>query len=192
VGPVQAGGQPYCVQTCPSKAIRYGERDQMLADAQARVQALKARYPHAQVYGQSQLGGLGLVMVLLEQPSVYGLPEDPAVATPVRLWQNVVQPFSMPLAALGVAVLGFAFVAARREHGREMAGVDSAGHLATGAPVVSADAVADAAPAAASDATQEAAAEANTANGASTNTDAGADGNTDAATPSQAGAPEDK
>ena len=41
------------------------------------------------------------------------------VTTPVRLWQNVVQPLSVPLVALGLVVGGFALVAARREHGRE-------------------------------------------------------------------------
>jgi formate dehydrogenase iron-sulfur subunit len=120
-GPVQSGLAPYCVQTCPSKAIKYGERDQLLAEAKTRVQALKVRYPNAQVYGESQLGGLGLIMVLLDEPGVYGLPIEPAVTAPVKLWQGVVQPLTMPLAALSAVVMGFAFVAARREHGREKA-----------------------------------------------------------------------
>jgi formate dehydrogenase iron-sulfur subunit len=131
---VQSGDQPYCVQTCPSKAIKFGDRQQLLADAQTRVAALKTRYPRAQVYGESQLGGLGLIMVLLDEPGVYGLPVEPAVTTPVKLWQGVVQPLTMSLAALSVVVTGFAYVAARREHGREKAALHAQDTAATSAP----------------------------------------------------------
>lgn len=127
--PVQEGGAPYCVQTCPSQAIRFGERDNLLADAQARVAGLKARYPNAQVYGQSQLGGLGLLMILLDKPDVYDLPEKPTVPSPIAVWQRVVQPFSLPLAALSVAFTGFSFIIARREHLRERAEI----HVVTAA-----------------------------------------------------------
>jgi len=116
VEPVQEGGLPYCVQTCPSQAIKFGERDKLLAEAQARVSALQARYPNAQVYGQSQLGGLGLLTILLDRPEVYDLPENPALPSLLYVWQRIVRPFSLPLAALSVAFTGVAFVIARRQH----------------------------------------------------------------------------
>lgn len=72
------GQAPWCVQTCPGQAIQFGQRDPLLADAKARVAALRPRYPKAQVYGEAQLGGLGLLMILLDRPEVYGLPEEPA------------------------------------------------------------------------------------------------------------------
>jgi formate dehydrogenase iron-sulfur subunit len=123
--PVQEGGWPYCVQTCPSQAIRFGERDKVLADAQARVDALRARYPDAQVYGQTQLGGLGLLLILLDKPAVYGLPETPATPAALNVWQRVVQPVTLPLTALSVAFTGLAFVIARREHLREKAAMQA-------------------------------------------------------------------
>jgi formate dehydrogenase iron-sulfur subunit len=123
--PVQEGGLPYCVQTCPTQALKYGERDKLLADAQARAGALKARYPNAQVYGQSQLGGLGLLMILLDKPDVYGLPETPALPPVLTAWQRIVQPCSLPLTALSVAVTGLAFVIARRQHLREKAAMQA-------------------------------------------------------------------
>jgi formate dehydrogenase iron-sulfur subunit len=124
VEPVQAGEQPYCVQTCPSQAIKYGERDKILADAQARVSTLKVRYPNAQVYGESQLGGLGLLMVLLDKPEVYGLSPSPRLPSPLRVWQ-MGHPLTLPLAALSVVVTGVSYVIARRELAREKAAMQT-------------------------------------------------------------------
>lgn len=118
LGPLQTGGQPYCVQTCPSQAIKFGERGKILVEAEARVATLTARYPNAQVYGESQLGGLGLLMVLLDKPGVYGLPEQPALPATLGLWLRLVQPLSIPLVGLSIAVTGLSFVAARRQRGR--------------------------------------------------------------------------
>lgn len=116
----QEGGVPYCVQTCPSEAIKFGERDTLLAEAKTRVAALKARYPNAQVYGENQLGGLGLLMILLDRPEVYSLSPNPRLPSPLYAWQ-MAHPFSLPVAALASAFTGLAFVIARREHAKEKA-----------------------------------------------------------------------
>ena len=118
---VKDGQTPWCAQTCPSQAIKFGERDQILADAQVRVATIKARYPNAQVYGDTQLGGLGLMMILLDQPPVYGLPANPEITLPLAAWQKVVQPASVGLTLTAVAVTGLSFIIARRQHLREKA-----------------------------------------------------------------------
>jgi formate dehydrogenase iron-sulfur subunit len=118
---VQEGKQPWCVQTCPSQAIAFGERDKLLVDAKARVAALKTRHVNAQVYGETQLGGLGLLMTLLDKPSVFGLPENPQPAAELDVWQKTVQPASIGISALSVVAAGLAFVVARRQHIREKA-----------------------------------------------------------------------
>jgi formate dehydrogenase iron-sulfur subunit len=116
---VQDGGTPWCAQTCPSQAIKFGEREKILAEAQARVAQIKTRYPNAQVYGETQLGGLGLLMILLDQPAVYGLPEKPEITLPLAAWQKVVQPASVGLTITALAVTGLSFIIARRQHLRE-------------------------------------------------------------------------
>lgn len=118
---VQDGQSPWCAQTCPSGAIKFGERDQVLAGAQARVGAIKARYPNAQVYGDKQLGGLGLMTILLDQPAVYGLPPNPEITLPLAAWQKIVQPASIGLTLTAVAATGLSFIIARRQHLREKA-----------------------------------------------------------------------
>jgi len=116
---VKDGYEPWCVQTCPSQAIRFGDRDQLLAEAKARVGALRPRYPNAHVYGETPLGGLGLLMILLDHPSTYGLPPQPVMPATLTVWQGAVQPAATGLSALAAATMGLMFIVARRRHVRE-------------------------------------------------------------------------
>ena len=117
---VAAGGKPWCVKTCPSNALMYGERDEILAEAHQRVAALLPRYPNAQVYGETEAGGLGVVMVLPDDPEVLDLPANPAPRLTVTAWQTVVQPATMGFTGLGIVVTGLAAVIARRNHMQEL------------------------------------------------------------------------
>jgi formate dehydrogenase iron-sulfur subunit len=116
---VQEGKEPWCAQTCPSQAIQFGERDKLLAEAKTRVAALRTRHVNAQVYGEAQLGGLGLLMILLDKPAVFGLPEAPQTSAQLGVWQRAVQPASIGISALSVVATGLAFIIARRQHQRE-------------------------------------------------------------------------
>ncbi len=118
---VAEGEKPWCVQTCPSQAIQIGERDKVLADAQAKVGAYKSRYPNAQVYGESLLGGLGTLLILLDKPAVYGLPETVEIPAPLQIWQGVSQNATAGLAGLSAITLGLGYILARRTHKREKA-----------------------------------------------------------------------
>ncbi|MCL4394824.1 MAG: 4Fe-4S binding protein [Chloroflexi bacterium] len=118
---VKDGQSPWCAQTCPSQAIGFGERDLILAAAQSRVEAIKRRFPNAQLYGDRQLGGLGLITILLDPPATYGLPENPTITLPVAAWQQVVQPASVGMTLAAIAVTGLSFIIARRQHLREKA-----------------------------------------------------------------------
>ena len=118
---LQDGQEPWCVRTCPSQALRFGERDRLLAEAKARVATLQSRYPHAQVYGETSLGGLGLLVILLDQPDAYGLPAKPVMPAALTVWQGAVQPAATGLSALAAATMGLMFIVARRQHAREQA-----------------------------------------------------------------------
>ena len=59
-----------------------GDRDDLVAQGQEKVGHLKANgYPNAYLYGENELGGLHVLYALDDSPSVYGLPDDPQVAT---------------------------------------------------------------------------------------------------------------
>lgn len=117
---VEAGGTPWCVTTCPSHALAFGERVEILAEAHARVAALRTRYPNAQVHGHEPGSELGMVLVLPDSPESLGLPATPAAPLAIKAWQNVVKPASLGLTSLSVIVTAIAGVIARRNHVREM------------------------------------------------------------------------
>lgn len=68
--------QPACAKTCPSGAITYGDRTTMISDGKARVTSLHAAgKTEANLYGETEYGGLHQIYVLLKTATFYGLPE---------------------------------------------------------------------------------------------------------------------
>jgi len=130
---VEAGGTPWCVLTCPSGALAYGDRRQITDEAHTRAAALRAKHPDATVYGESQAGGLGLIVVLPDTPEAFGLPTEPDLGVPTTAWQDVVQPAGLGVTAFSVVAAGVAAVIARRNHMQEieMLGKDRSGEEAT-------------------------------------------------------------
>lgn len=96
------GLEPACAKACPTQSIQFGPLDELRQRAQGRVERLHAAgVPEARLYGEDPgdgVGGSGAFFLLLDQPSVYGLPNDPVVPTHdlPRMWRNA-----------GVAALAF-------------------------------------------------------------------------------------
>ncbi|WP_418790454.1 4Fe-4S dicluster domain-containing protein [Phosphitispora sp. TUW77] len=104
--------EPACVKACPTGAVSFGDRRQMLAQAKQRVSVLYNKGVNAQVYGENELGGLHVIYVLDDEPEVYGLPANPEVAT-AGLFSNWLH------ALLGVGVVALApFWLIFRERGK--------------------------------------------------------------------------
>lgn len=122
---VRAGGTPWCVQTCASDALRFGPREEIAAEAHRRASVLRAKYPNAQVYGESQAGGLGVLMVVPDDPETLGLPLDPEIPFVADLWQNAAKPVSVGVTAASVLGAGLAAVIARRNHMAELRALES-------------------------------------------------------------------
>jgi formate dehydrogenase iron-sulfur subunit len=104
--------KPACATACPTGAIEYGDRDALVAQGRSRVAALKARgIGDANLYGETQLSGLGQMYVLTDPPSIFGLPEAPKVAT-----QTVVGGWLSGILTAGlVAALPFWLLFRRKE-----------------------------------------------------------------------------
>ncbi len=127
-----AGGSPWCVGTCPSMALEYGPREEIRAEAHRRADALRDRYPNAHVYGETQAGGLGLLVVMPDDPELLDIPIDPKKPFMADAWQKVVQPASVGITIGAVVVAGTAAVIARRRHEEELVVLEAEGVIANG------------------------------------------------------------
>lgn len=73
---------PACAQACPTESIQFGPIDELRKRAEGRLQQLQSEgFSKAQLYGADEkiLGGLNSFYLLLDQPAVYGLPDNPKV-----------------------------------------------------------------------------------------------------------------
>jgi Fe-S-cluster-containing dehydrogenase component len=130
---VAAGGEPWCVGTCPSQALVYGPREEIRAEAHRRADALRDRYPNAHVYGETQAGGLGVLIVMPDDPELLDIPTDPIRPFMADAWQKVVQPASVAITLGAAVVAGSAAMIARRRHEEELVVLEAEGVIGNGA-----------------------------------------------------------
>jgi formate dehydrogenase iron-sulfur subunit len=81
---------------------------------------MRDRYPNAQVYGETQAGGLGLLVVMPDDPELLDIPIDPKTPFMADAWQKIVQPASVGITIGAAVVAGAAAVIARRRHEEEL------------------------------------------------------------------------
>ncbi|HSH36394.1 4Fe-4S dicluster domain-containing protein [Schnuerera sp.] len=107
------GLEPLCSTVCPTKAIRFGTRNEILDHARNRVKDLKKQgYVNANLYGDCQLGGQKVITILDEEPKAYGLPADPQIPIMLRVW-NAAPMRPIALLTAGV-IIGFNFLHSRK------------------------------------------------------------------------------
>ena len=107
---VAVGMEPACVKVCPTGAIRFGTKEDMLEFGNERIVDLKERgYAQAGIYNPAGVSGTHVMYVLqhADQPNLYhGLPANPTISPFVGLWKGVAKPLGV-LAMAGAAVAGF-------------------------------------------------------------------------------------
>ena len=91
------GFEPACAKACPTDSIQFGEVEQLKAHARERLGMLHERgVKEAQLYGVDDHildGGLNSFFLLLDEPEVYNLPQNPQRPSknviPASLWTIV-------------------------------------------------------------------------------------------------------
>ncbi|MCL2656700.1 MAG: formate dehydrogenase subunit beta [Betaproteobacteria bacterium] len=108
---VAVGQAPACAKACPTGAITFGAKEDMLDSAQVRVDGLKERgFQNAGLYDPQGVGGTHVMYVLrhADRPELYhGLPQDPHISPMVSLWKGVAKPLAT--AAMGAVAVGSLF-----------------------------------------------------------------------------------
>jgi formate dehydrogenase iron-sulfur subunit len=84
---IDAGMEPACTKTCPTGALKFGNRDELVSAAK--------QDGFATIYGEKDLGGLGSVYAFKEEPKLYGMKENPEVPSSVVFWHTYLKPLSL-------------------------------------------------------------------------------------------------
>jgi formate dehydrogenase iron-sulfur subunit len=88
---VAVGLEPACVKACPTGALHFGSKEDMLFEAEHRLVDLAERgFAKAAVYDPKGVGGTHVVFVLPhgDRPEAYGLPANPRVGPLQRAWRS--------------------------------------------------------------------------------------------------------
>ena len=107
---VSVGLEPACAKACPTQAISFGTKADMVDLAQTRLVDLNERgYDKAGLYDPPGVGGTHVMYVLqhADRPELYsGLPKDPKISPLVEAWKGAAKPIA--LIGLGLtALFGF-------------------------------------------------------------------------------------
>ncbi len=113
---VQNNLTPACVKACPTGALQFGDKKEMLALAYKRVKELGGE---ASVYGDKFFGGTHVVYVLEEKIDRYNeLPAHPKVASSTLFWKDMLKFGRSRHIGSGLALLAFASFLKRRGDGK--------------------------------------------------------------------------
>lgn len=97
---IDNGQEPACVATCPTDALTYGDREQLIQEAHARIAAHPDRYID-HVYGEFENGGTSYLILSHVPFAQLGLPDMPE--SPINEVSEKVIGLTLPVAA-GLAV----------------------------------------------------------------------------------------
>ena len=113
---VDEGKEPACVEACPTNALTFGYRDELVVSGKEReAELVEEGNSSAYLYGEDELGGVPLMYALPYSYDVYGLPKLPLEAqNPVTL-----KDFGIPAGIIaGLAALaagGMTYIRNREE-----------------------------------------------------------------------------
>jgi formate dehydrogenase iron-sulfur subunit len=102
---IDEGLEPACVKACPTDALVFGERDELIADAEARISAQPKKYVN-HIYGQHEAGGTSWMYLSPVDFDTLWFPQSDSLGTePVPALSDTVAEVGTPSMLAGVAAL---------------------------------------------------------------------------------------
>ena len=119
---IQAGLTPSCAAACPTETIQFGDREELLAEAKARIAAEPGKYvPH--IYGEHENGGTSWVYLSSVPFAELGFPEVPDTNPAEHASRQML---AVPVVAgVGLALFGGAVWFTRRKQAVANAAAES-------------------------------------------------------------------
>jgi len=125
---VLQGKQTACAEICPTGATKFGERDELVAEAKKRILDNPSNYIH-HIYGLEEVGGTSVLLLSSVEFAEFGyptnLPDDPLPLRTYKVLSRI--PDFIPIG--GIMLGGVWWITHRRE---EVAAAESKNGLLTG------------------------------------------------------------
>jgi formate dehydrogenase iron-sulfur subunit len=113
---VSVGQAPACAKSCPTAAITFGTKADMITLAKSRIVDLNSRgFANAGLYDPPGVGGTHVMYVLhhADKPSLYAnLPDQPKISPIVQIWKGGAKVAGLGLLTLAAVGSFFHYVAA--------------------------------------------------------------------------------
>ncbi len=110
---VARGLQPACAEACPTGATKFGDRDELIAEALKRIAAEPAKYVN-KIYGQHEVGGTSILYVSGVPFEQLGFKTQlEATALPTLTW-NALSKIPGVVSVGGVLLAGIWWITNRR------------------------------------------------------------------------------
>lgn len=107
------GMEPACAKACPTGAILFGERDELLKEARARIQTQPGRYVR-QIYGEHEAGGTSMLYLSAVPFEKLGFPSLGPEPIP-RYAEVAMRAVPPTIVGVAAAMAGVYWVIKRRE-----------------------------------------------------------------------------
>lgn len=108
----EEGKVPACVEACPNEALKFGDRDQLLAEAHRTIATGGNRYID-RVWGEEELGGTSVLYLSDVELGVTGWPAPETEAIPALTEPLIAKTPTIGLSVMG-SLLGINWVIRRR------------------------------------------------------------------------------
>jgi len=98
------GKEPACAKACPTGALKFGDKTEIVAIANERVKALKATNPSASIFPTTMHNTM---WVLLEEREKYQLAQESEASSVLIAFKEIVKPFGLMVLMGGLAYAAF-------------------------------------------------------------------------------------